>query len=114
ADAVVHLVDVQAEIADAARQAQPADHRSVEDTRTIVAGLKAAGAQAILALNKIDGVKRDSLLAIADNLFQSGVYSEVFMISASTGSGVDDLKDRLAAMMPEGPWLYPEEQSADV
>jgi GTP-binding protein Era len=114
ADAVVHLVDVQGELAAAAGKAKAADHRGVEDTRTIVEGLKTSGRQVILALNKIDGVRRDQLLGLSRSLFEMGVYSEVFMISAADGSGVDDLKARLAELMPEGPWLYPEDQTADI
>ena len=91
-----------------------ADKKAVVDVESIIEGLKAANKTAILALNKIDGMRRDSLLAIADALFKEGVYSEVFMISAADGSGVDDLARRLAELMPEGPWLYPEDQSADV
>ena len=59
-------------------------------------------------------MRRDTLLALSQRLFETGVYSEVFMISALSGDGVDDLKTRLALAMPEGPWLYPEDQSADV
>lgn len=119
ADAVLHLVDAEGEIASAEGRANPAQHRSVEDTRTIVAGLKdAASAKAskgtILVLNKVDTVKRDSLLALAERLFAEGCYAEVFMVSAETGSGVEDLKSHLAALMPEGPWLYPEDQTADL
>lgn len=114
ADAVVHLVDAQSHIASEGRDGTAADRRSAEDTRTIIEGLKAAGATAILALNKIDGMRRDTLLALSQALFAEGVYSEVFMISAATGDGVDDLKQRLAEAMPEGVWLYPEDQSADV
>jgi len=100
ADVTVHLVDVQAELA--------------ADVQWIVEGLKTAGKQVILALNKIDGVKRERLLGLAQRLFETGVYSEVFMISAADGQGVDDLKARLAELMPESPWLYPEEQTADL
>jgi len=114
AEVVVHLVDVQAQIAAAEGGASGADKRAVEDVDSIVAGLKQAGTKAILALNKIDGIKRERLLAAADALFKTEVYSEAFMISAATGSGVDDLANRLAELMPEGPWLYPEDQSADV
>ena len=114
AEVVVHLVDVQAQMAVTEGGASGADKRAVEDVDSIVAGLKQAGTRAILALNKIDGVKRERLLAAAETLFATGVYSEVFMISAATGSGVDDLAKRLAELMPEGPWLYPEDQSADV
>ena len=114
ADVTVHLVDVQAELAVAEPGAKPADKRAAQDVETIVAGLKASGRQVILALNKIDGVKRDRLLGLAQRLFDTGVYSEVFMISAADGQGVDDLKARLAALMPESPWLYPEDQTADL
>jgi GTP-binding protein Era len=114
ADAVVHLVDVQGELAAAAGKAKPGEHRSVEDAQAITDGLVKSGQKAILALNKIDGVKRESLLAVAQRLFESGGYSEVFMISAANGSGVDDLKARLAELMPESPWLYPEDQAGDL
>lgn len=114
ADAVVHLVDAAAEIAAAEPGAKAADRRSAADVESIVEGLKAAGKTAILALNKIDAVRRDRLLALSQRLFEAGVYSEVFMISAADGSGVDDLKARLAALMPENPWFYPEDQTADL
>ncbi len=109
ADAIVHLVDAPAQLGD-----KPADRRAQIDVESIVEGLKKAGKKVILALNKVDAVKRDELLAISQKLFETGVYDEVFMISATTGSGVDDLKARLAALMPKGPWLYPEDQTADL
>jgi len=114
ADAVVHLVDAQSELGAEGREGTPADRRSAEDTETIIANLKATGAKAILALNKIDGMRRDTLLALSQRLYDTGVYSEVFMISALSGDGVEDLKTRMAELMPEGPWLYPEDQAADV
>ena len=114
ADAIVHLVDAEAEVAVREGRASGAQRKNAEDAATVLAGLKDAGKKAILALNKIDLVKRDTLLAVADGFFVSGAYDEVFMISAEKGSGVDDLKVRLAALMPEGPWLYPEDQAADM
>ncbi|MBS0332850.1 MAG: GTPase Era [Proteobacteria bacterium] len=119
ADVIVHLVDAQAELAvegelNGGKGAKPADRKAAIDVEAIVEGLKAAGKQAILALNKIDGVKRENLLGLSKRLFDTGVYSEVFMISAADGSGVDDLKARLADLMREGPWLYPEDQTADL
>ncbi len=114
ADVVVHLVDSQAEVAIAAGKATGADRMAVEDRIQITEQLKSAGRQAILALNKIDKMRRDTLLALSRQLFETGAYSEVFMISSATGSGVDDLMGRLSELMPEGPWLYPEDQSADV
>ena len=114
ADAVVHLVDAAAEIAVNEGKGKAADRRGMADVDTIVEGLQAAGKQVILALNKIDGVKRENLLAISQRLFETGVYTEVFMISAATGAGVGDLTKRLVELMPEGPWLYPADQTADL
>jgi len=114
ADVVVHLVDAEAEVAVTEGSARGAEKRSVEDREAITRGLKDAGRKAILALNKVDLVRREKLLALSQALFDTGAYSEVFMISAETGSGVEDLKARLAALMPEGPWLYPEDQAADL
>jgi GTP-binding protein Era len=114
ADLIVHLVDAPAELAAAGSGGKPADRKSAEDVVSIVEGLKKTGQQAILALNKIDGMKRDTLLDLSKTLFETGVYSDVFMISAKTGSGVDDLKRALAERMPQNPWFYPEEQTADL
>ena len=114
ADVVVHLVDVAAEMAVSEGLASGADKMSVQDREAITEGLKAGKRQVMLALNKVDLVRRDTLLALSQRLFETGAYSEVFMISAEKGSGVDDLRRRLAGLMPEGPWLYPEDQAADV
>ncbi|WP_293907092.1 GTPase Era [Phenylobacterium sp.] len=114
AEVIVHLVDSVAALAAPTKEGRPADRKAAIDVETIVAGLKASGKTAILALNKIDGMRRDTLLALSQTLFETGVYSEVFMISAADGSGVDDLKARLAALMPESPWLYPADQTADI
>ena len=114
ADAVVHLIDARSHIASEGKSGTAADRRSAEDTETVIAALKQDGKQVILALNKIDGMRRDTLLKLSQDLFATGAYGEVYMISAETGDGVDDLKQRLARAMPEGPWLYPEDQSADV
>jgi GTP-binding protein Era len=115
ADAVVHLVDAHAEIAVTSGSASAADRRCADDTAAITDSLpRDHPRKAILALNKIDLVRRDQLLALSERLFATGAYGEVFMVSAQTGSGVADLKRRLAELMPEGPWLYPEDQTADL
>jgi GTPase len=114
ADAVVHLVDVQAELAVQDGSAKGADKRGAEDVQTIIENLQKSGKKVILALNKIDGVKRERLLSISQALYETGVYTEAFMISALDGNGVEDLRARLAELMPEGPWLYPEDQTADI
>ncbi|HEY3799624.1 MAG TPA: GTPase Era [Caulobacteraceae bacterium] len=114
ADVVAHLVDAEAELAAAKPGAKAADRRAAEDVRTVIAGLVESGRKAILALNKIDRVRREDLLALTQRLDESGAYGEVFMISAADGSGIADLKRRLGELLPEGPWLYPEDQSADL
>ncbi|MEW5686399.1 MAG: GTPase Era [Pseudomonadota bacterium] len=114
ADAIVHLVDSVAELAAPTKEGKPADRKAAVDVESIIEGLKSSGKKAILALNKIDGMKRETLLGLSQRLFETGVYDEVFMISAADGSGVGDLKTRLAALMPENPWFYPEDQTADL
>ena len=114
AEVIVHLVDSVAELAAPTKEGTPADRKAAIDVESIVEGLKASGKKAILALNKIDGMKRDTLLALSQRLYETGVYSDVFMISAADGQGVGDLKAHLAGLMPEGPWLYPEDQTADL
>ncbi|AWK89031.1 GTPase Era [Azospirillum thermophilum] len=85
-----------------------------EDTRGIVARLKELKRPAILILNKIDLVKREVLLGIADSFQQEGVFTDIFMVSASTGDGIAHLRKWLADRMPEGPWLFPEDQISDM
>jgi GTP-binding protein Era len=114
ADAVLHLVDAKAQIDVAKGAGTSADRKAQVDVESIIKGLKTSGRIAFLALNKIDLIKRDQILEVTRILFDTGVYGEVFMISAANGSGVDDLKHRLAAEVPESPWLYPADQSADV
>jgi GTP-binding protein Era len=85
-----------------------------EDVRRIVGGLKGSGRTAILALNKLDLVKREKLLGLAASLDAEGVFTDTFMISALTGDGVADLVACLCGRLPEGPWLYPEDQLTDM
>jgi GTP-binding protein Era len=84
------------------------------DTERIVEGLKNAGKRAVLVLNKVDALKRDALLPLADALNKTGIFDRVFMVSALKGDGLKDLLDDCAAKMPEGPFLYPEDQVADI
>ncbi len=84
------------------------------DVRRIVDGLGNSRRKAVLALNKIDLVKPAALLPLTAELDASGIFDETFMISALSGDGVGDLRDFLAARVPEGPWLYPEDQIADM
>lgn len=85
-----------------------------DDTRRIVEGLKQEGARAILILNKIDLIKREPLLTLADELNREGIFTDIFMVSALSGDGVADLIVYLSSRLPEGPWLYPEDQLSDM
>ncbi len=84
------------------------------DSRLILDGLKDFGRRAILLLNKVDVVKRPRLLELAAKFEAEGLFDRIFMISALTGDGVDDLRTFLAAAIPEGPWHYPEDQLSDL
>jgi GTP-binding protein Era len=67
----------------------------------------------LLCLNKVDISKKEPLLALAQDLTGKVAFDEVFFVSAMTGDGVPELKARLAELMPEGPWHYPEDQVSD-
>lgn len=84
------------------------------DVRRILDGLAAQDRKAYLAINKVDAVRRDSLLALSQALNEAASFERTFMISAKTGDGVDDLQAFLAARMPAGPWLYPEDELSDL
>ena len=90
------------------------ERQTDSDTQRIVEGLVRSDRRAILLLNKIDLLKRDRLLAIADRLNGEGPFSDIFMISALTGSGTGDFLDHCAARLPAGPYLFPEDQLSDM
>lgn len=90
-----------------------------DDTRRIIDGLKSGelkgeGRKALLALNKIDLIKREILLEMATMYDAEGIFSDIFMISAENGDGVDQLVKALASRMPAGPWHFPADQISDV
>jgi len=100
ADAVVLLVDAR---------------RGVDDEmKAIIENFKGQKLKAILVINKIDLLPAEKLLPISQDINALYDFSETFMVSAVTGSGVEKLGERLAALMPVGNWLYPEDQTADV
>ncbi len=70
--------------------------------------------KATLILNKVDKVRVEKLLPLAERLHDTAMFDEVFMLSALNGDGVEKLKAKLFAAMPEGPWHFPEDQLTDV
>jgi GTP-binding protein Era len=106
AEAIVHVIDAPA-------CARRRDEPFGEDIGRIHQTLRGIGRRAIAALNKIDSIARPDLLPLSRALDATNLYSDVFMISALTGDGVEDLAAVLAARAPEGPWLFPEDQVSD-
>lgn len=74
----------------------------------------AKGRRVALAINKIDRVEAPVLLGLAEKMNERFEFAETFMISAERGHGTDTLREWLAGEVPEGPWLYPEDQIADL
>ena len=84
------------------------------DAETILDSLSDIRQPKILVLNKVDRVRRDTLLALAAEANEKAAFERTFMISALTGSGCSDLLDYLAEALPAGPWYYPEDQLSDL
>jgi len=104
ADVLALLVDAHTELRDAAVS---------EATAAILATLRESNARKVLVLNKIDLVDRPALLALSARLNAALKFDQTYMVSATTGDGLDGLRRSLAAMMAPGPWLYPEDQITD-
>ena len=75
--------------------------------------LKGRGEPKILVLNKVDVTPKEKLLTLTAQLSARLEFEQIFMVSATTGDGVGDLKKALAARVPEGPWHFPEDQVSD-
>ena len=109
ADAILLVVD-------AADLTANAKSLGARDTDMILEGLKAAvkPKKTALVLNKIDGMKRTDLLPLVERFHAEAVFEDVFLVSALKGEGVADVLAWVSARMPPGPWLYPEDQAADI
>jgi GTP-binding protein Era len=103
ADALTLLIDARKE----------GDASLTEETQSILAALAERRQPKLAVLNKIDLVERPKLLELAGALNAALRFDETFMVSALTGDGLDRLLDRLAEIIPAGPWLYPEDQIAE-
>lgn len=107
ADAIILIVDAEDL---AAHPTGPA----ARDTAAIIEELKRTERKAALVLNKIDAMKSAELLPLVEKLNAEGIFERVFMISALKGDGIGDVADWCAQKVPEGPWLYPPDQAADI
>ena len=100
ADRVVLVIDAAAKLGGKVEQ--------------MIEGVEARSEPRILVLNKVDIARKEDLLVLAARLSERLNPEAVFMISASTGDGVPELKAHLASAMPEGPWHFPDDQLTDV
>jgi GTP-binding protein Era len=118
ASAIVHVVDAPAYLR-VINGDEPSsqDKLGRKDTDRVIEGLKkrAGGNTGIwLALNKIDQIDHGDLLQLVSHFQKTDIFDEVFLISATNGEGLDALKGALETAMPEGAWLYPADQAADI
>ena len=112
--AMVHAAWESMQEADSAVLVIDAARGLNEDAKAIMEGLQRAKRKAVLALNKIDLLPRESLLPLTNAFNESGLFTRTFLISARSGDGVEDLRAFLAKAMPSGAWLYPEDQLSDL
>ena len=92
-------------------------HRGLtEGVEKIISSISEIGMNGKLALviNKIDKVKVNDLLSLSKEINVRHPFVETFMISAEKGKGINDLRRWLASNLPEGPWLYPDDQISDM
>ena len=111
--AMVHAAWEGAQSADAIVLVVDPIKQRRHELEPLLEGLKDRPERKLLALNKVDASAKEPLLALAQDLSAKVDFAEVFFVSALTGDGVPELKAHLAALMPEGPWHYPEDQVSD-
>lgn len=87
---------------------------SAQDTDRIINGLNDTNKSAVLVLNKIDTIPHDRALPLIESLRTRAKFTDVFLVSAEKGHGIEDLRAFFAAKVPEGPWAYPADQAADM
>lgn len=88
--------------------------RRMDETLDIIERLRKAERKAVLVMNKIDLVPKEHLLGLVEQLSGSGIFTDVFMVSALTGDGLQDLLAFVAKGLPESPYLYPEDDVSDL
>ena len=115
ADVILHVIDATGWVAEILkRPLTGAQKKSMDDDRRVMEDLKTLGRKGILALNKIDEFDHLEILPVIQKLNEEGIYSEIFPISAANGDGTASLLDHLASLVPESPYLYDPEQTADL
>jgi len=115
ADAIVHVVDAPAAWRALYGVPNAQDKLALDDTNRVMAGLKRRErGDCYLALNKIDDIDREHLLALIAHFQDADLFHELFLISALNNDGVKDMAKLLCSVMKPGPYLYPPDQAADI
>jgi GTP-binding protein Era len=91
-----------------------ADKGMNDDSERVLAQLKESGRKALLVLNKVDIADKGKVLELTKYLSDTGLFTEVFMVSALKGDGLDRIQERVAGLVPQGPWLFPEDDVSDM
>jgi len=84
------------------------------ETRAIIDRMKELKRTAVLIINKIDLIEKNRLLILTDELNREEIFSDIFMVSALKGDGLDGFLNYLEENLPTGPWLFPEDQVSDM
>ena len=116
-DAIVHVVDAPSYYGVHTNgETTGQDKNAARDTDRVVAGLKKSkrNKPTFLALNKIDLMQREDLLILIKIFSETGVYDEIFLLSALKGDGVTALTEALSKAMPKSPFLYSPDMAADI
>lgn len=85
-----------------------------EDTRAIIDRLKQQERKVMLVLNKIDLVAKEKLLVLAAELHVEGIFTDIYMISARNGDGIERMITDIMSRLPEGPWMFAPDQLSDM
>jgi GTPase len=94
-------------VVDGARKLDP-------DTERIATQLKESNRKAMLVLNKVDIAEKGLLLDLTKRMTEMGLFDDVFMVSAKTGDGLDRIKEHIVSVLPQGPWMFPEDDISDM
>lgn len=104
--------DVVLIVVDAAKESR--SRELTPDNARIIADIEKSGRKALLALNKVDIAEKSGLLDLTVRLNSTGIFSEVFMVSALTGDGLDKVREYLADSVRPGPWMFPADETSDM
>jgi GTP-binding protein Era len=114
ADLLIHVVDAPSISRVLKSLEKKGDKLNFADVERVHEGLKTYRGNVILALNKVDLIDKPDLFDLAKTMFELGFYKDVMMISALSGNGLEQMKQKICHFMPIGPWHYPEDQVADL